>query len=450
MRDALLAMFCAALLAVIMTTPHVGALAYAWFSLMNPHRLTYGFAYTLPLAFAFAVATIAAWILSDERKLPDMTLLAWWLVLFGIWICVTTWSALVPEPAMEKFDRVIKNLIAVFVTLVLIDRRSRLTQLVWVVTLSIVIFGVKGGIFTILTGGSHRVWGPPASMIADNNTLALALVMVLPLLYHLCRQAPHPWLRRGLYVALGLTLVAIVGTQSRGGMLALGAMGVLFWWRAPHKLAFALIGLSVAALVGWLMFDVIVERLSTLQDVDADASAQGRFEAWAFALKIVEEHPWTGGGFFVFTLNEQIIEGELGYLNAHSIYFEVLGEHGYVGLVLFVGLILGCLISCARVMRTTAGREDLHWAHDLASSLQLATIGYAVGGAFLTMAFYDLFYYFLAIAVINQTVVRAILEQERYEARIRSARLFAEHRRSLRYHTPVRALAPAFVPTARD
>ncbi|MCB2011441.1 MAG: putative O-glycosylation ligase, exosortase A system-associated [Geminicoccaceae bacterium] len=408
MRDVILILVIAAILPAIVMAPHIGALAYAWLSLMNPHRLTYGFSYGMPFATWVAGTTVLAWLMSSEPKLPRMNGLTWLLIAFTAWICLTTALALEPEAAFEKFDRTIKILASAFVTLILITRRERIIQLAAVVAGSIAFFGVKGGLFTIVTAGGARIWGPPLSMIEDNNSMALALVMVVPLIYFLSNQTRRPWLRLALMGVLALCLIAILGTQSRGGMLSMAAMGLLLWWRSQQKLVMGIVMALGVAIAGMLLSGVISQRLDTLRNYEEDASAQSRFNSWRFAMDVALEHPVTGGGFLVFVRNIESGEGTDApdWRNAHSIYFETLGEHGFVGLFLFVGLIIGSIFTCHRIRMRTLARSDLEWAHDLATALQISLIGFSVGGAFLNMAFYDLNYYLFVLIIATDCLVR--------------------------------------------
>ena len=396
-------------------SPHVGTLVYAWFSLMNPHRLTFGFAYGVPFASIIAGLTLVAWMVSKERKLPSMNGLAWLLVAFTIWICITTFFAVEPEGAAEKFDRTIKIILGCFVTLVLIDRKERIIQLIAVVAFSIGYFGVKGGLFTILTAGSARIWGPPETMAEDNNVIALALVMVTPLVYYLSTRFEHPVIRWGLLATAGLCFAAILGTQSRGGLLALAAIGGLLWWRSHQKIIMGALLAFIVLIAGLLLADMISDRIDSMQNYQEDESAQDRLRAWSFGLDVALESPVTGGGFMVYLGNTPIRNGEptTGYLNAHSIYFETLGEHGFVGLALFVGVILAAMLACSRLRKRTEGREDLRWAFDLGTALQVSVVGYAVGGTFLTVAFYDLFYYLLIIIIAADVVVARQIAEEK-------------------------------------
>jgi probable O-glycosylation ligase (exosortase A-associated) len=408
MRDLVLVAILLGLVPVILARPHVGMLAYAWLSLMNPHRLTFGFTYGQPFALAVFVLTVAAWLFSREPKLPRTHPLLWSIVVFAFWFSFTTLFAWAPEAAFGKWDRAIKMTVAVLFTAVLITDHRRWQQLVAVIAFSIAFFGVKGGIWTILEGGHFLVWGPPDSYIADNNALAVALVMVIPLLVQIGETASRRWLSLASFAAAGLTAIAVLGTHSRGGLLTLAVAGVLLWLRSRHRL---LTGALLAVALGFgiaFMPESWFERMQTIEQYEEDRSLNMRFEAWAWGLGVAAQAPLTGGGFMVYTLNGiEHAGGRLSYLNAHSIYFEVLAEHGWPGLALFLGLIAGGILTARAIVRDSRDLPELDWAARFGALVQVSFVAYAVGGALLNLAFYDLFYYLLlATAVARLEVLR--------------------------------------------
>src|SRR5437773_4245883 len=242
MRDIALTLVIFALLPVVaFGRPQLGVLLYLWISYMNPHRLTYGFAYDFPFAMIVAVVTIIGWLLSSEpKRLPWMTTTAL-LATFTLWFSITTAFALFPDLASDKWDRTLKIMLGVFLTLGIMRGRERIEALVWVTAGSLAFYGVKGGIFAILTGGNLRDIGPPSSFIADNNAAALAMLMVIPLLRYLQMRTEWRLLRLALLGAMFLTLVAILATYSRGAVVGLAGAGIFLWLKSRRKLLIALI-----------------------------------------------------------------------------------------------------------------------------------------------------------------------------------------------------------------
>ena len=219
MRDIALIIIFFSFLPFVFSRPYIGIYIWTWLSLMNPHRLTYGFAFTFPFAQITAIVTLIAMMASDEPKRIPWTRETILLLIFTLWMLLTTFFAFFPDLAWEQWDKVWKIMLMIYVTLVLINTRQKLDWLVWVIVLSLGLYGVKGGIFTIVTGGAHRVQGPLGSFIYGNNEMALALIMAIPLMRYLQLQAENFWIRRGLAVSMFLTGIAVIGTQSRGALV---------------------------------------------------------------------------------------------------------------------------------------------------------------------------------------------------------------------------------------
>jgi len=89
----------------------------------------------------------------------------------------------------------------------------------------------------------------------------------------------------------------------------------------------------------------------------------------------------------------------------HSIYFQVLGEHGFVGLALFLAFLFFSWRTGSRVLRFCKDKPELKWASDLAAMCQVSLLGYCAGGAFLTLAYADLLYDVVIILVVLEKVL---------------------------------------------
>lgn len=409
MRDLLLFAAFAAIIPFIFKRPVVGALAYALASLMNPHRLTYGPADQFPFAMYLCLLTLAALVLSREPKKLPLSPTVSMLLIFCIWTTITTIFAQVPEAAREDWDRFIKIMLMIFVTIMTVRTRKDVQALAFIVAISLGFWGVKSGIFVITTGGGEGMLGPRGSFITDNNTLALALVTITPLLVYLVTQVESKWLKRAVLGMAALTALGAIGSYSRGALLGAFAMGFFLWLKSTHKLKTGLAFLMVVPVVLLAMPEEWMGRMHTIQTYDEDLSATARINSWYFAVRIANEF-LLGGGPNVFAPHMFMLyapEPER-YYDAHSIYFQILGEQGYIGLAIFLTMFLVAWRGGARVIRFCRDKEDLGWALMLAQMCHVSMIGYLTAGAFLTLAYYDLIYYVLAILItLDKVLIRA-------------------------------------------
>ncbi|MEP6657200.1 MAG: putative O-glycosylation ligase, exosortase A system-associated, partial [Betaproteobacteria bacterium] len=384
--------------AVAVVHPYVGVLAWTWVSIMNPHRLAWGFAVNFPVAMIVVIGTGLGLLLTRDRRRLRISAPVVVLLLFVLWMCFTSLMAIYPAETSVMFARVMKIMFMVVVAMAVFNTRKHIDQLVWVLVLSLGFFGLKGGVFTVLTGGTNRVWGPDGSFIEGNNELGLALVMAIPLMRYLQLVSTGKWVRRGLGALMAFSALAALGTQSRGAFLAIGAMAALMWVRSERK---AVAGILIVTLaMGLLAFMPAQweERMRSIGVENLDSSAEGRINAWWMAWNLAKDRP-IGGGFEVITreLFARYAPDPTDVHAAHSIYFQVLGEHGFFGLFLFL-LIWWLVWRWAGRMYRQGGQEGHSaWPRHLGGMIQVSLFGYLVGGAFLSLAYFDLPYNLLVL-----------------------------------------------------
>lgn len=401
MRDIILFVIVFGALLGTLKRPHIGIYLWTWIGLMNPHRLAWGVAYSFPFAAVIGGVTLTALLFSKtQRKMPwsrETTL----LLIFSLWMTITTVSAFSAE-APEYLSRVLKIQLFVFLTIYLIDNKEKLIGLIWVTVLSLGFYGIKGGVFTVLGGGVSRVWGPDGSFIAGNNEIGLALIMTTPLIVFLYFQEKNKLIRYALGMSIFLTALAIVGSQSRGALIGIIAMGGFLWVKSRKKLGVGLLILVASITIIMLMPEAWWERMSTIQNYQEDGSAMGRINAWWTAWNVATSN-FFGGGFRMFSRQTFLIYAPdpLNMHDAHSIYFQVLGEHGFIGLGLFLLIGIKTWLRCGEIIRLAAKNSEYKWTADLAAMLQVSLIGYAASGAFLGLAYFDYYYHLIAITLIT-------------------------------------------------
>jgi probable O-glycosylation ligase (exosortase A-associated) len=390
--------------------PHVGVLVWSWVSYMSPHRLTWGIAYSAPLLDALAGATLIGWLISKEPKKITWHPIIVLLAIYVAWYTIATIFAYNQAEAWPRWTETMKIQLFTFVSLGLMLSKNRLHALLWVIVISLGFFGMKGGLFTVLSGGSQHVWGPPGSFIADNNQLALALVMTLPMMRYLQMNAPFKWISWAMGGAMGLTIMSIFGSQSRGALLALSGMMVFMILKSRQRGLMILFALFALAIGVSFMPDSWRNRMSTIESYEQDSSAMGRLAVWEFAWYVALERPLIGGGPNVFIHKPTVdrmrpkLVPHYTIRAPHSIWFEVLGASGFVGLFLFIAIGCTAFFSARRLEKRIGDRADLKWARDLAMMFQVSLVGYAINGTFLNLSRFDLYYHFLVIYVIAHTL----------------------------------------------
>jgi probable O-glycosylation ligase (exosortase A-associated) len=406
MRDLMIFLIVGVILVYIPKRPAIGVMGYAWLSLMNPHRLTYGPAFDFPFVAVVGGLTLLMLFARPDQIKPPKKAITVVLILFMLWMNVTTPFAFEPERAWTEWNRVMKTLFFMLVTMAALNTEKDTKLFALVVTLSLGFYGLKGGLFTVLSGGTSRVMGPPGSYIGDNNDLALALLTIVPLIWYQHLQAKRRLLRWAWAGLTVLTMISVLGSYSRGALIGGAAMLVMLWLKSRYKVRTGIVMILLVPVMLMLMPEKWFGRMETIGEYQADGSAMGRVNAWHFAVNLASDN-FLGGGFLPFTPRMFRIYAPVpADVHApHSIYFQVLGEQGFVGLALFlIFLFLGWRTG-SRVLRFCKDKPELKWAHDLAAMCQVSLLGYCAGGAFLTLAYFDLLYDVIIIMVLLEKVL---------------------------------------------
>jgi putative inorganic carbon (hco3(-)) transporter len=409
LRDIAVTLMILGLIPFIWKQPWIGVLAWLWVSVMNPHRFAFGFANSFPFAAIIVGVTVVSMLRSrKDVKLPFNTTTALFIML-PVWMCITTFFALEPAPAYVRWKEVMKIFFFIVVGASLINSRKQIDWMIWVIVFSVGFFGVKGGLFTVLTGGTYRVYGPPGDgFMSDNNAIPVALCMVIPLMLYLRSVVSSKWVKRGLMASSVLSAMAVLGSQSRGALLAVLAMAAFLWFKSDKKVMAGLVAMVLIPLIIGFMPDTWTSRMKTIETYEQDTSALGRLNSWKTAINIANDRPLIGGGYELYTLTvfAKYAPDPLAVHAAHSIYFQMLGEHGYVGLILFLALGVVAWVTANRVIKRSRDSPENAWAGNLAKAIQVSLIAYAVGGAFVNIAYWEIQYY----EVIALMVMYALLK----------------------------------------
>lgn len=406
MRDILIIMFMACFGPMMFKFAHIGMYLWTWVAIMNPHKLVYGIARGQSFNLWIAVITMGVWLFSKERKIPAAPGFAVMIMIFAVWITLTTALAPTPDISWPLWERNIKSLVLVYLVLCIITTRARLHAFLWVYLISIGYWGVKSGIVTIASAGNAVVIGPIGSMITDNNALALAITISIPVANYLRLQSSHKLIQFALIGVIILSIAAVIGTYSRGGLISLVAMTGFLWWRSRYKLVSLAAALVTVVVVVGLLPDRYIDRVSTISNASEDLSFQGRVDAWEVAIQTAADRP-LGAGF----AGPEQPSNWFKYVPrrtraAHSIYFQVLGEHGFIGLILYLSLVAVSWFSLSRAAKfALRGHEKDYWGIQAATALKCSIVTFMVGGAALSVSYYDGFLLLAATGVLVLKIV---------------------------------------------
>ena len=418
MRDYVLTAFIFAIIPVCLVRPWLGIIAWYWLGIMNPHRQTWDFAYTMPFAMLIGGATLLGALMArDRRPIPwNRELIL--IVILMLYFTFTTLFAWAPSYAWVQWEKVFKIVLMTLVATMFIYGHDRIRTLMWTIVISIGFYGVKGFFFVLRSGGAERVQGPENSFLDGNTFMGLAFTMVIPLMIFMARTEKKHWIKWSLYVMAMLTIVSTIFTYSRGAYLGLVVILPLIFLQARKKIIAACILIPAVLLAPIVLPETVFQRADTIENYQKDGSANQRLQSWTVAWNLAKESPLTGAGFeFEYSPDEdrwmRYASEEYTWAlqrasSAHSIYFQILGQHGFVALLLFLVLLFGTLLSLNRIKKRAMTSADSTWAASYASGLQVGLIGYMVSGAFLSSAYFDLAWLFFALTAILAREVKPV------------------------------------------
>ena len=455
MRDLVFVAFLGAFFAAGFRKPFIFVLAYVYIDIVSPQRLTYILLNAIPISLMAVALTVGGWMLADDktdtRVAPRQAL----IVLLLIYCGITTRTADFPIDALGKWDWVWKCLaFAAFLPLTL-RTKLRIEALLLVMIASASSIIIIGGIKTIASGGGG--YGTLNLMVSNNSglyegsTISTVAVAIIPLILWFTKFGtifPPDWKVKVFCYALVFACLLIpVGTSTRTGLLCIGLVAVLMLRDTKRKVLYlCLLGAAGLMAVPFLPSS-FTDRMSTIKTYKADESASTRLAVWGWTWQYAKDHPM-GGGFEMYRQNQIRYDTEKVEGNAqnatidkkltvdkarafHSAYFEMIGEQGFPGLVIWL------LINLIGIVRMEVLRQryrkappDQAWVAPLAGALQSAHIVYLLGAAFIAIAFQPFVY----------MLIGAQIGLDTYLARKRSQAAWRPMRKS-RAALPVEAAA---------
>lgn len=405
------------------------ALGFVWVDIVKPQQLAYSIINGLPLSMIAAVATLTLFALKDRKHPPRFGLILMLIALFALWITFTTSQSTIPARAWAKWDWASKVLI--FAILIPFFFRSRVQIeafiLVFIFSASTIFF--PAGVKTLLGGGGYgtlAVMGGGNTGLGESSTLALVCVMLIPLMVFAMRHTllfPKNLLTRGLFVTMILiSLATVVGTTARTGIIAVVVMCALSMLKSRKKLWW--IGGAALAAVVLVNLDLSSTtwgaRMSTIETYNADSSALGRLKVWQWTVEFVGSHP-LGGGFDAYLHNRiaavsedgvvvHVPDDQIGGKAFHSIYFEVLGEQGIPGLIMYLSMIVLTLLTLRRLKKAWRDHPGMAWLAALADALTTSIVIFLAGGAFVGIAYQPYIFYMMSLTVAIDQYARRVAQ----------------------------------------
>lgn len=436
MRDVFLLAILPFMLYMMARRPFVGLGLWIWTALFFPNAWVYGPAAVIRYNLLFAGVTAFSYFVMKHKPRFRLSGTGALVLLFFLWTTASTFMGVgFPDLKWDIWNRFSKVILLFVFVLAVVDTKLHLDFFLGCVVLSVGFYADIEALKFLASAGGHKIEGINGHVLGDRNELAVAFVMLLPLCVYLMREYGERsrLLSAFLLATIGLTVTAVIGTQSRGGFIAMLALGAYFFIKSDHKmlvaamLAVLAIGLSQVVTNEW------VSRIDTIDTANTDASFMGRVVAWKLSLILATHNPFFGGGFkgleyfpvwsslsqefgssfqWFYTGNE--VPDPVKARAAHSIYFQVLGDHGFAGLLIYLSILGGAFLKARRVVKLALAQPVPAWIARAAITLQLTLFAFCVGGAALSFAYFDLTFAVIGlIIVLEQRILPAAIKEIR-------------------------------------
>lgn len=422
MRDVVLLCAFLAFIPIALSSTFGAYLIWGWAGLLAPGMYVYGFMLSVPFVQIFALISLVSLLIAkDPQRVPfelNRTSLLFLLFSFhALLVALFAFEGLARN--WEMFQNIVKTVLFCLLMPMLASSRLRVHALLLMVVLGLAFHGLLDGLKFVMSGGGHTARG--IAKFGDNNYEAMALATTIPLLLYAARYSVNVWVKRGFAIVMAINVLAIVSTNSRGGLLTLLAIAVVMIGRTKRKMA----GLVTLVFIGAIAIALAPaswsERMNTMKEAGGDESFMTRVAAWKKSTAIALDYPIVGGGFYAVqsppTFHRyRTSPGLMGFIDtpdpggfaAHSIYFQVIGDMGYVGFIIYMALLMNVFAlrrSIKKIAKSMGPSAD--WALHLADALSVSMVAFMVGGALLSAAYLEIPFILMALMGVTHQVIKS-------------------------------------------
>jgi len=434
MRDIVLASLLPILVYYGYKRPFIGAGLWLWTSAFNINQLLYGFAMAITYNKLFAIVTMVGFFFSKNKPKFSLDKLSWLILLFFIW---TTLSSILGDGYQDiiwqKWNQFMKIILFYFFSIAILHRKRHIDFMMWVLVLSIGALAAGEGLKFIISGGAHRI-GHLKGISGDNNFFAVMLLVVLPMAFYLVTQTKNIALKNGLIAVSGLIVLGLISTYSRSGFVGLTVLTLFAIKSSKRKVTWILMVSIIVYSSMTLLPEEWFGRMDTVETAEEDNSFMHRVVVWKMCTIIALNNPFFGDGFkavenrhiwqqnvpdyhnldFIVTPDVNYDEGIRA---AHSFYFQVLSDHGFVGLLLLLLILISSYMKLGSIIRRAKKYKMDSWISIVSAMLRVSIVVYCVSGGTVSVAYFDFLYAIFAIVYVldNRILTEGYNKEMAYE-----------------------------------
>lgn len=383
---------------------YIGLLLYMWFAIFRPQEWLWTDVRDMRASMIIGILFVVPALLTGVW--PNVThRLSKALLAFIVMAVLAQTTAFDTELGWNALSQFLRLAIVALLAVTVIDTRERLLYAVLVVAASLGFHSAKSGL-AVLIGGGGQLYEGIGGAFNDNNGFAAGAAMIIPLLIACAQTTPRRWLRYGLYFSALLSVVTIMGTFSRGGIIGL-AVATIAFVLLQRRRSWAVVGLAATIAIGAVALpisDAYVNRVRTISTTPQDSSALGRLHFWRVAMDMAKDRPFgVGMGNYEAAYDRYDFSGgQFGRGRAvHSSFFQVIAETGFGGFAAYI-VVLGLSFATAwRIRRASFAPErspdDQRYLFTLGNGLLVSFVAFAAAGSFVSLAFNDVTWFSVAL-----------------------------------------------------
>jgi probable O-glycosylation ligase (exosortase A-associated) len=393
---------------------HLMYCGYIFVEIFKPQEMSQSFLAGSSISLIMVLFVAISFVINfKQMSIPSKKFGTILMLIWIFWLTLSTYYSLF-DVAWVKYDFVVKSLVVLFFVPFILNSQVKIDTFLAVLASVIFYFTFIAGVKTLFGGGGYGVTfiqtsGANAGM-AESSYLSMVALMNIPLTIYILKHSvfSEPLNHRNItYIGVvSLSGLTIVGSYARTGLVGLVAWMLYRFKDVKGKFKYLLIFSAISGLAFMFVPDEWLNRMATINSANSESSAVGRLVVWEWTLDFAKVNPFMGGGFYAHLANageldQYLGEGDfdIGHKNTgkafHSIYFEVLGEQGYVGLAIFLIMIFYTYKINQNTLKSNNFPE---WKHCLAGTLNQILVVYCVCGAFINIAFFPWLYILLGVS----------------------------------------------------
>jgi O-antigen ligase len=361
--------------------------------------------------------TVLAWPMDPRRRwVRDST--NTWMTLFLVAIIVSSALATYPAISWSHWFDFVDWYVIYFLIINMVTTGERYLIFMAIFLLANFKLSFFGARAWAGRGFGFTSWGlvGPPGYFNNSSDFSSEMLMFAPIAFELALFV-KPFTRRVTYWFLMLGALtgamSVLGASSRGSQLGLAFQGA--WIAIQRKLRVSvLIGIVLLAGVGYALLPAAEK--ARFASIGKDSTSVQRLDYWKAGLKMIENHPGLGVGYYnfaaVYAAHDQLKLWHGKAQLPHNIFIQVGTDEGLIGLGIFLMLIYRNL-KIARDIRLACAKdaELPAFAPSVARALAITTWGFVVAGQFNTVAYYPFLWMNLALTVSLASIVKSSAEQ---------------------------------------